>query len=80
MADYRSAAIAYDPETAQKWLAEAENASDTLIGAYLIAVDIENGIPEPRHYRDRIRILGPTFTHKGTLSKQWQASLESNHV
>ncbi len=73
MADFRSAAIAHDPETAQEWLAEAEDASDTLISAYLIAVDIESGIPAPRHYRDRIRILGPTFEHHGTLSEQWQA-------
>lgn len=72
--DFRLAAVAHDEEALQQWLKDAEE--NLLIGAYGIVVELENSVPEPVHFRERIRILGPTFNNKQNLDQQWHQARE----
>ena len=39
-----------------------------IVDAYLVDVELEHGVPVPRHYRERMRTLGPS--HRLDLGKQ----------
>lgn len=52
---------------------KAEMASNIVIDAYLVDVDVaEDGVPVPRHFRERYKILGPS--NRPDLGKQAEFS------
>lgn len=55
------ARVAETPEAAEALLAEAAAEPGRVVGPYLTAVSLEEGAPAPIHYRERIRVSGPTF-------------------
>jgi Protein of unknown function (DUF2849) len=65
------ARVAETPEAAQTLEAEAADAMkrNAVIDAYLVDVDINvQGVPVPRHFRERYKILGPS--NRPDLGKQ----------
>ena len=73
------AAIAASPDEAAHLLAIAEPQEHAVVGPYLIdvAVDVD-GRPLPTHYRERIRVLGPT--NRLDLGRQADGLQEASHV
>jgi hypothetical protein len=50
-----------DPAEAEAALAEARAQPKIIVDPYLIDVRVEDGIPVPTAYRERVRALGPTI-------------------
>ena len=69
-ADHRHALIAGNVEAADALEAEglAETAANKVVDAYLVDVELTASGPEPRHYRERLRTLGPSI--RTDLGKQ----------
>jgi hypothetical protein len=68
--DPRQARIATDDATAdalQVFAAQAY-ARGQIVDPYLVDVEIHGGAPVPRHYREKLRLLGPS--HRPDLGKQ----------
>lgn len=69
--DPRQAKIARDEAAAQamEQFAAAEVAQSKVVDPYLVDVEVTpEGLPQPRHYRERLRTLGPS--HRADLGKQ----------
>ncbi|MCW2317292.1 Protein of unknown function [Rhodoblastus acidophilus] len=68
--DVRAARVANDAEAAQalEQFGAAQARACKVVDAYLVDVEIEAGVPVPRHYRERLRTLGPS--HRLDLGKQ----------
>jgi hypothetical protein len=68
--DHRRALIAGNAEAADALEAEglAEMASNKVVDAYLVDVVLDETGPLPRHYRERLRTLGPSV--RTDLGKQ----------
>jgi hypothetical protein len=68
--DHREALIAGNGEAADALEAEgtAEMAANRVVDAYLVDVTLEDSGPVPRHYRERLRTLGPSI--RTDLGKQ----------
>jgi hypothetical protein len=60
--DHREALIAGNGEAADALEAEgaAEMAANRVVDAYLVDVVLDESGPLPRHYRERLRTLGPS--------------------
>ncbi len=60
--DPRDARIAQDEAAADALEAEAHAATarQEVVDAYLIDVDVKDGAPTPRHFRERFKTLGPS--------------------
>ncbi len=68
---YREALVAFDADTADRLEAAGRDAmaQNEVVDAYLVDVTLTvEGIPVPRHYREKIRTLGPSF--RTDLGKQ----------
>lgn len=68
--DVREARVAFDPRAAQELeqFGAAQAVLCKVIDAYLTDVEFEAGVPVPRHYREKLRALGPS--HRLDLGKQ----------
>jgi hypothetical protein len=69
--DPRDAKIARDEATAQalEAFAAGEAARSKIVDPYLVDVDVTpEGVAQPRHYRERLRTLGPS--NRPDLGKQ----------
>jgi len=68
--DIREARVAADESgaVALEQFGAAQAILCKVIDAYLVDVELENGAPMPRHYRERLRALGPS--HRLDLGKQ----------
>jgi hypothetical protein len=68
--DHRDALIAGNVEAADALEAEgaAEMAANKVVDAYLVDVVLDESGPLPRHYRERLRTLGPSV--RTDLGKQ----------
>jgi sulfite reductase (NADPH) hemoprotein beta-component len=69
--DPRLASVARDDETADRLqkFGASEFLRAKVVDAYLVDVEIgEDGIPTPRHYREKLRLLGPS--NRPDLGKQ----------
>jgi len=68
--DHREALIAGNAEAADALEAEgeAEMAGNKVVDAYLVDVALGENGPVPRHYRERLRVLGPSV--RPDLGKQ----------
>jgi hypothetical protein len=72
--DHRDARVAHSASeiTAIEAIGKAEVAANRVVDALLIDVCLTaEGTPEPRHYRERLRTLGPSI--RPDLGKQAQA-------
>ncbi|RDJ24245.1 DUF2849 domain-containing protein [Bosea caraganae] len=60
--DPAHALVAADDPAAERLEAYAANqlATNHVVDAYLVDVAIEGGLPVPRHYRERMKTLGPS--------------------
>lgn len=70
--DHRDALIAGNVEAAQALEAEgqAETDANIVVDAYLVDVELGGDGPRPRHFRERMRLLGPSV--RPDLGKQAQ--------
>ena len=62
--DHRTAVVATSEEAAEALLAQgkAEMAANKVVDAYLVDIAISpDGHPEPIHYREKMRTLGPSI-------------------
>jgi hypothetical protein len=69
------ALVVHEPEAAAALEAEAKSAMarNEVVDAYLVDVAIgETGVPVPRHFRERFKILGPSI--RTDLGKQAEFS------
>ncbi len=68
--DHHEALIAGNVEAADALEGEgvAEMAANKVVDAYLVDVTLEESGPVPRHYRERLRTLGPSI--RADLGKQ----------
>jgi hypothetical protein len=68
--NHRDALIAGNDEAAQALEAEgrAQMASNKVVDAYLVAVELGDDGPIPRHFRERFKTLGPSV--RRDLGKQ----------
>ncbi len=68
--DPRDAFVAHNDSAAQKLedYATSQTVLCRVIDPYLVDVEIQDGVPIPRHYRERLRTLGPS--HRPDLGKQ----------
>ncbi|MBB4197927.1 hypothetical protein CCR94_18925 [Rhodoblastus sphagnicola] len=68
--DVRAARVASDEAAALELeqFGAAQASESKVVDAYLVDVEIEAGVPVPRHYRERLRTLGPS--HRLDLGKQ----------
>jgi len=79
--DHRRALIAGNAEAAEALEAEgrSEMAANKVVDAYLVDVVLDESGPLPRHYRERLRTLGPSI--RTDLGKQAQGPAGgSRHV
>jgi hypothetical protein len=80
--DHRQALIAGNAEAADALEAEgaAEMANNKVVDAYLVDVVLGENGPLPRHYRERLRTLGPSV--RTDLGKQAGGArrVERSHV
>jgi sulfite reductase (NADPH) hemoprotein beta-component len=81
--DHRDALIAGNAEAAEALEAEgaAEMAANKVVDAYLVDVTLGDSGPMPRHYRERLRTLGPSI--RTDLGKQADTVIRagsSHHV
>ena len=73
--DPRAAKIA-DSEAAALELSafgEAQRQANIIVDCYLVPVDVVAGAPQPKHYREALRLLGPSV--RRDLGKQAEFSL-----
>lgn len=64
-------AAVFTDATAQQAALEAATArSGEVVGAYLIDVDIEDGLPQPTHFREAFRKAGPSNRFHGKQAEQ----------
>jgi hypothetical protein len=75
--DHREALIAGNVEAAQILEAEglAEMEANKVVDAYLVDVALGENGPQPRHFRERLRTLGPSV--RADLGKQAQGGGEA---
>jgi hypothetical protein len=68
--DPREARVARDEAGAESLEAFGARgfATSAIVDPYLVDVEILDGVPTPRHYRERMRLLGPS--HRLDLGKQ----------
>jgi hypothetical protein len=68
--DVREARVAVDEAGADalELFAAAQKAARKVVDTYLVDVEIQDGAPVPRHYREKLRTLGPS--HRHDLGKQ----------
>ncbi len=68
--DPREAVIAHDAAAASELekAGAAGFAAQRIVDPYLVDVTVEQGLPVPRHYRERLRLLGPSI--RRDLGKQ----------
>jgi hypothetical protein len=68
--DVREARVASDESgaLALEQFGAAQAILCKVIDAYLVDVELEDGVPVPRHYREKLRTLGPS--HRLDLGKQ----------
>ena len=68
--DPAQALVAGDDVAAERLeaFATAELAGNKVVDAYLVDVAIEDGVPVPRHYRERMKTTGPSI--RRDLGKQ----------
>ena len=68
--DPRRARVAHDEAAAQalEVFGGKEFLHARVVDAYLVDVEIQDGVPVPRHYREKLRTLGPS--HRHDLGKQ----------
>ena len=68
---FRDALLIVDPVTANDVLAEAEAQTGTVVGAYLIeAAQSRDGRPVPTHFREGLRMRGPSNLFHGKQADQ----------
>tara|TARA_R110002096_G_scaffold155061_2_gene319277 strand:- start:63 stop:398 length:336 start_codon:yes stop_codon:yes gene_type:complete len=73
------AAVATIPDEADRLLAVAERQQNAIVGPYAVSVSVDaDGHPMPTHYRERIRLLGPT--NRTDLGRQAWGPREVRHV
>lgn len=74
--DPAHALVANDDQAAEQLEAYAANqlATNHVVDAYLVDVAIEAGKPVPRHYRERMKTLGPS--NRPDLGKQAGEGIE----
>ena len=58
---FAEAQIFEAPEPGEAALAEAQSQPTVVVAPYLIDVALEDGLPVPTSYRERVRALGPTI-------------------
>jgi hypothetical protein len=77
--DHRDALIAGNAEAADALEAEgrAEMAANRVIDAYLVDVVLDGNGPLPRHYRERLRTLGPSV--RTDLGKQAETGFRAEN-
>lgn len=75
--DPGEALIGRDEATADRLdaFAAAELGNQHVVDAYLVDVAIEDGVPVPRHYRERMKTTGPSI--RRDLGKQAELPLAS---
>jgi hypothetical protein len=75
--DHREALIAGNAEAAEILEAEglAEMEANKVVDAYLVDVALGENGPQPRHFRERLRTLGPSV--RTDLGKQAQGGGEA---
>lgn len=67
-ADPAAAQVAADEPTARALEALIPAAEATIVEPYLVTAALDAaGRPAARHYREKIRVLGPTFALEGAL-------------
>jgi hypothetical protein len=68
--DLREARVATDDASALalEQFGVAQAMLCKVIDAYLVDVELQEGVPVPRHYREKLRTLGPS--HRLDLGKQ----------
>jgi len=73
--DPGAALIGHDDATADRLgaFAVAELGKQHVVDAYLVDVAIEDGVPVPRHYRERMKTTGPSI--RRDLGKQAELPL-----
>lgn len=73
--DPARALVATDDTSAERLeaFATAEFGAQRVVDAYLVDVALETGRPVPRHYRERMKTLGPS--HRPDLGKQAGAGI-----
>ena len=78
--DSREALIAGNAEAADALEAEgvAEMNRNQVVDAYLVDVVLGENGPQPRHYRERLRTLGPSI--RPDLGKQAQSATKTQGV
>ncbi|SDQ94507.1 Protein of unknown function [Rhizobiales bacterium GAS191] len=78
--DHRDALIAGNAEAADALEAEgqAEMAANKVIDAYLVDVVLAENGPLPRHYRERLRTLGPSV--RTDLGKQAETAHQAENA
>lgn len=70
--DISAAAVAESQAAAERLLAKAEADTGRIVGPYLADVERgQDGAPQPTHYRERIRLCGPT--NRTDLGRQSEA-------
>lgn len=58
--DLRQATVAQTPQEAEHLLAEAGGFALETVGAALMDVALQNGVPSPNHLREDLRTKGPS--------------------
>lgn len=63
--DITEAEVLLDDANCDLRLLEATQQSETVIGPYLISVELEGEAPRPDHFRETFRANGPDIDHDG---------------
>lgn len=66
--DLRNAAVAHDPEAAERLLAAGAAQQGRVVGPALADVALEAGGPRPLHFREAFRARGPS--HRPDLGRK----------
>ena len=62
--DLAQAEVLTDEADADLRLIEASAEVDKVVGVYLAEVKVDDGIPHPTHFREDLRVTGPSnYTH-----------------
>jgi hypothetical protein len=65
--DHRDALVAHDDVAADALEAEGRRSAHLVVDPYLVDVEVEAGVPTPRHFRERMRLTGPS--HRADLAR-----------